>query len=247
MSDLDLLKRERAAAIDAMRAHADLRLRTAALFREIASIRYMYNFDWLGLPIIQFPQDIIATQEVIWKVRPDAIVETGVARGGSVIFSASMLQLLGGDGIVVGVDVDIRPQNRAAITSHPLADRVRLMEGSSVDASTFDAVRAHIGDRRRVMVLLDSNHTHEHVLEELRLYSGLVGKDSYIIVFDTVIDFMPAEDFPDRPWGPGNNPRTAVHAFLQESARFELDRDMSDKLLLSCCPDGFLRCTADRQ
>jgi cephalosporin hydroxylase len=178
-------------------------------------------------------------------VRPQAIVETGIARGGSIIFSASMLQLLDGEGLVVGVDIDIRSHNRAAIEKHPLARRVRLVEGSSIEESVYDQVRTLVGDRAPVMVFLDSNHTHEHVLAELRLYSGLVGRGSYIIVFDSVIDRLPAEDSGDRPWGPGNNPRTAVQAFLAENDRFEIDRDVEGKLLLTCCPDGFLRCRRD--
>ena len=245
MSDIEKFNKERLASIRALRARDDLARQADALFREMTRSRYMYNFDWLGLPIIQLPQDILAAQELIWRVRPGAIVETGVARGGSVIFSASMLQLLDGDGIVVGVDVDIRPHNRAAIEKHPLARRIRLVEGSSVDPVVCDRVRRHVGGRGPVMVFLDSNHTHEHVLAELRLYSGFVGNGSYIIVYDSVIDRLPAEDSAERPWGPGNNPRTAVHAFLAENDRFEIDRDVEGKLLLTCCPDGFLKCRKD--
>jgi cephalosporin hydroxylase len=243
MSDAEEFKQQRIASIRALRTNSDLIDRSNKLFREMANARYMYNFDWLGLPIIQFPQDILAAQELIWRVRPGAIVETGVARGGSVIFSASMLQLLDGDGIVVGVDVEIRPQNKEAIGRHPLARRVRLVEGSSTDPAVFGQVRGHIGTRAPAMVFLDSNHTHDHVLAELRLYSQIVDRGSYIIVYDSVIDLLPAEDFRDRPWGPGNNPRTAIHAFLTENDRFEIDQDMSAKLLLTCCPDGFLMCT----
>ena len=245
MSDTEIFNKERLASIRALRGREDVTRQADAMFREMTRSRYMYNFDWLGLPIIQMPQDILATQELIWRVRPQMIVETGVARGGSVIFSASMLQLLDGEELVVGVDIDIRPHNRTAIEKHPLARRVRLVEGSSIESSTVDQVRALVGDRKPVMVFLDSNHTHEHVLAELRLYSGLVGGGSYIVVFDSVIDRLPAEEFGDRPWGPGNNPRTAVHAFLAENDRFEIDRDIEGKLLLTCCPDGFLRCRKD--
>jgi len=245
MSDIENFNKERLSSIRALHARDDLTRQANGLFREMTRSRYMYNFDWLGLPIIQMPQDILAAQELIWRVRPGAIVETGVARGGSVIFSASMLQLLDGDGIVVGIDIEIRPHNRAAIEEHPLSHRVRLVEGSSVDPSVHDQVRRHVGSRGPVMVFLDSNHTHEHVLAELRLYSSFVGRGSYMIVYDSVIDRLPAEDSAGRPWGPGNNPRTAVHAFIAENDRFEIDRDVEGKLLLTCCPDGFLHCRRD--
>lgn len=245
MSDIENFRKERLSSIRALRAQEDVAERADALFLDLVRSRYTYNFDWLGLPIIQMPQDILAAQELIWRVRPGAIIETGVARGGSVIFSASMLQLLDGDGIVVGIDIDIRPHNRAAIERHPLARRVRLVEGSSIDPAAQARVRTLIGDRRPVMVFLDSNHTHSHVLAELRAYSGFVGRDSYIVVYDSVIDRLPSEESADRPWGPGDNPRTAVHAFLAENDRFEIDRDTEDKLVLTCCPDGFLRCCRD--
>lgn len=245
MSDIENFNKERLSSIRALREDQEVAQKASTLFQEMTKLRYMYNFDWLGLPIIQMPQDVLAMQELIWRVRPQAIVETGVARGGSVIFSASMLQLLDGDGIVIGVDIDIRPHNRVAIEQHALARRVRLVEGSSIEQSVCDRVRALVGDRKPVMVFLDSNHTHEHVLAELRLYSGLVGCGSYIAVFDSVIDRLPAEASSGRPWGPGNNPYTAVHAFLEENDRFEIDRDTVGKLLLTCCPDGFLQCQRD--
>ena len=245
MSDIENFNNDRLASIRALQARADLTQQADGLFREMTRARYMYNFDWLGLPIIQMPQDILAAQELIWRARPGAIVETGVARGGSLVFSASMLQLLDGDGIVVGIDIDIRQHNREAIEQHPLARRIRLVEGSSIDPAVHKQVLKHVGGRRPVMVFLDSNHTHEHVLAELRLYSAMVGRDSYVIVYDSVIDRLPAEDSADRPWGPANNPRTAVHAFLAENDRFEIDRDVEGKLLLTCCPDGFLKCRKD--
>src|SRR5579864_8965224 len=172
--------------------------------------RYSYNFSWLGRPVIQYPQDLIALQEIIWSVKPDLIVETGIAHGGSLVFYASLLELIGGPGKVIGIDNDIRAHNRAAIETHPLSGRISMVQGSSVNdavaRSAFDA--AH--DKERVLVILDSNHTHAHVLRELNLYSPLVRAGSYLIVFDTAIEHMPAEAFPDRPWGPGNNPYTAV-------------------------------------
>lgn len=206
---------------------------------------YSYHFTWLGLPIIQYPQDIIATQEIIWRIRPDAIVETGIARGGSLIFNASMLDLLGGGGFVVGIDIDIRAHNREAIEAHPLAKRIKMIEGSSVDQEVFDAVRDSVDGRERIMVLLDSNHTHEHVLQELRLYSQLVKSGSYLVVFDTVVEHMPDEFWIDRPWGKGDNPMTAVHQFLKETDRFEIDAAIHSKLQITVAPDGYLRCIKD--
>lgn len=202
---------------------------------------YSYVWRWLGLPIIQMPTDVVATQEVIWETRPQVIVETGIARGGSVLLSASILQLLG-EGQVVAVDIDIRAHNRAAIESHPLAHRVQLVEGSSLDPAVVADVRARIGDADRVMVVLDSNHTHEHVLEELRLYGEMVTPGQFLVVADTIIEDLPLQEHRPRPWGPGDNPKTALDAFLAETDRFEVDPAMNGKLLMTSSPGGYLRC-----
>ena len=181
-------------------------------------------------------------QEIIGRAQPDAIVETGIARGGSLIFSASLLELLGGERVVVGIDIDIRRENKRAVEQHPLAKRIVMIEGSSTDESTIAEVIKIVGDKKRVLVILDSNHTHAHVLEELRLYSPMVTAGSYLIVFDTLIENMPGEFFPNRPWGKGNNAMTAVHAFLDSTERFEIDREIQDKLLITAAPDGYLKC-----
>jgi len=207
-----------------------------------AKYKYSYNFRWLGRPIIQFPQDIVALQEIIWTVRPGAIVETGIAHGGSLILSASILELIGRDGVVVGVDIEIKPHNREAILAHPMAKRIELIEGSSVDTRVVEQVRKRVEGKTPVMVLLDSNHSHKHVLEELRRYSGMVSKDSYIVVFDTLIENVPEDLFADRAWGKGNSPKTAVETFLAESDRFQADHTIEDKLLITVAPGGFLRC-----
>ncbi len=212
---------------------------------EVSKLNYSYHFTWMGIPIIQFPQDMIAMQEIIWSCKPDLIVETGIARGGSLIYYASLLQLLGKGGRILGIDVDIRPANRAAIESHPTFDRITMIEGSSVDPIVLEKVRGLAAEAERVMVVLDSNHTHDHVLEELHLYSPLVTKGSYLVVFDTVIEDMPGDFFPDRPWGKGNNPRTAVHAFLERSGRFEIDHSIDAKLQITVARDGYLRCVSD--
>lgn len=232
--------------IATLRERDDLAQRGMDFIRDTVALGYSYNFRWMGRPIIQFPQDLIALQELIWSLRPAAIVETGVARGGSLVFHASMLELLGGDGVVIGVDIDIRAHNRAAIEAHPMAKRIRLVEGSSVDPATFTQVKAELGDRRPVMVILDSNHTHDHVLEELRMYSSLVTPESYLITLDTIVEHMPKSLYPDRPWGPGNNPLTAVRQFLEEDARFEQDRSIDGKLLITVAPEGWLRRRAEQ-
>ena len=213
----------------------------------VASSRheYSYHFTWLGRPIIQFPQDILAMQEIIWSIKPDLIIETGVARGGSAIFYASMLELIGAPGRVVAIDIDIRPHNREAIEAHPMAKRITLIEGSSTALEVAEQVRALAKSASRVLVALDSNHTHEHVLAELQLYSPLVTAGSYMVVFDTVVEHMPADFFPDRPWRPGNNPHTAVTEFLSTTDRFSIDRETDAKLLVSVAPGGYLRCLRD--
>ena len=237
-----------------MEAQADYTRRMAAdpevrdlrrrIYACVVKHRYVYNFSWLGRPIIQFPQDVVAVQEILWRVRPDLVVETGVARGGSLVLSASILELVG-HGEVLGIDVEIRPHNRRSIEAHPLSKRIRLIEGSSTDPAVVEEVRAAAAGRSGVVVILDSLHTHEHVLEELRLYSPLVGKGSYLIAFDTAIDDVPGDAFPDRPWGKGNNPKTAVREFLRENPRFEVDRALEDRLGITSAPEGFLRCIAD--
>lgn len=216
----------------------------SAFMLDSIKARYSYNSTWLGRPIIQYPQDILAMQEIIWKVKPDLIIETGVAHGGSAVFYSSMLELLGGDGIVIAIDVEIRPHNREAIESHPMFPRIRLIEGSSTAPETLATVKRYACERHSILVCLDSNHTHEHVLRELQLYSPLVTPGSYIVVFDTIIEDLPSDAFPDRPWGPGNNPKTAVHQFLKTTESFRIDHEMQNKLLLTVCPDGFLACVS---
>jgi cephalosporin hydroxylase len=225
---------------------------------ESIKTNYSYHFEWLGRPIIQYPQDIVGTQQLLWAVKPDLIIETGVARGGSLIFYASLLELIaqcGGpaDAQVLGIDIDIRAHNKEAILSHPMSKRIEMMQGSSVDQSIFDQVKQRAMKAKKVMVCLDSNHTHDHVLEELRLYAQLVSVDSYLIVFDTVVEDLPSNLIKDRPWAKGNNPKTAVFEFLKEIERksvigtdnqplnFEIDRHIENQLLITVAPSGFLK------
>lgn len=245
MSEVAKFFAEVAANVEGMRADADLQGLSRIWMRQITPYKYAYNFTWLGRPIIQLPQDMIAIQEAVWDVKPELIIETGVAHGGSLIFSASLLELIGGAGEVIGVDIDIRPHNRREIEGHPLARRIKLIEGSSVAADVIARVREVARGKHRVLVILDSNHTHSHVLEELRLYSGLVTKGSYMIVLDTLIEDMPPEFFKDRVWGKGDNPKTAVWEFLKENDRFEMDKGLEGKLLITVAPDGYLKCVKD--
>jgi len=208
--------------------------------------KYSYNFSWLGRPIIQYPQDIVAMQEIIWRVNPDLIIETGIAHGGSLIFSASMLELnaaCGGpqNAEVLGVDIDIRAYNREAIEAHPMFKRISMIQGSSIAPEIIEQVKAKASGKQRVLVCLDSNHTHDHVLAELQAYAPLTSVGSYCVVFDTIIEDMPDEMFPDRPWGPGNNPKTAVWEWLKTNTEFEIDKQIDHKLLISVAPDGYLK------
>ena len=231
--------------IEGLRTDAAVKQATLDWVNAIAPHKYTYNFSWLGRPIIQFPQDLAALQEIIWDTKPDLIIETGIAHGGSLIFHASMLQLLGNDGRVLGVDIDIRDHNRAEIEAHPMFERIEMIQGSSIDGSTADQVRMIAGGAKHVMVVLDSNHTHAHVERELELYAPLVTKDCYLVVCDTLIEDMPVGSFPDRPWDKGDNPATAVREFLSATDRFEVDATIDAKLQISVAPGGYLKCMAD--
>lgn len=218
--------------------------------------KYSYNFSWLGRPIIQYPQDMVAMQEIIWQVRPDLIIETGIARGGSLIFYASMLALLdlaeaaeSGETLnstsptrkVVGIDIEIRPENRAAIEGHPMYSRIYMLESSSIEKDTISKVHAIASDYQKILVCLDSNHTHDHVMAELEGYAGLVSVGSYCVVFDTIIEDLPDDQYSDRPWGIGNNPKTAVRDFLDANQEFEIDKSIQDKLLITVAQSGYLK------
>lgn len=253
MNDFNKEIIERIAAI-----HADKQLgMTAAAFMH-ASIapKYSYNFAWQGRPIIQYPQDMVAMQELIWSVKPDLIIETGIAHGGSLVFSASMLALLDMcDAIeeektldpktsrrkVLGIDIDIRPHNRAAIETHPMISRIQMIQGSSIAPDIIDQVHAVAANYARILIFLDSNHTHEHVLAELKAYAPLTSLGSYCIVFDTIIEDMPKEIYLDRPWGPGNNPKTAVWDYLKTHPEFKIDKSIQHKLLITVASDGYLK------
>jgi len=205
------------------------------------SAQYSYNFSWMGRPIIQYPQDMIAMQELIWELKPDLIIETGIAHGGSLIYYASILELIGG-GEVLGIDIDIRDHNRKEIEAHPMFKRIHMIQGSSIDEAIVSRVVEIAKGKKRVLVCLDSNHTHEHVLSEMEFYAPFVTKNSYLVVFDTIVEDLPENYFKHkRPWGIGNNPKTAVKEFLEKNNDFSIDVDIDNKLLISVAPGGYLK------
>jgi cephalosporin hydroxylase len=238
--------------------------------REAIRHSYALNFTWLGRPVIQTPMDLYAIQELIWACRPDLIIETGIAHGGSLVTSASMLAMLDYcDAVdtgkpldpkasrrkVVGIDIDIRAHNRAGIDAHPMRHKIHTIEGSSITAETAAKVAAHAEGYDRIMVFLDSNHTHEHVLAELELYAPFVSKGSYCVVWDTGVEDLPESMCADRPWGKGNNPKTAVWEYvrrLKDEGRkardgaplhLDYDRTIEHKIAITAAPDGFLKRT----
>ena len=249
-------KRECQAEIESIGRDEKLWERTMSWRNAARKYKYSYHFEYLSRPIIQYPQDMVAMQELIWEIKPDLIIETGIAHGGSLIMSASMLALLDMcDAIesgatlnpreskrkVLGIDIDIRAHNRAAIEAHPMASRIQMIQGSSIAPAIVEQVRQVAKGYERILVCLDSNHTHAHVLAELQAYAPLTSVGSYCVVFDTIIEDMPADMFPDRPWGPGGNPKTAVWEYLKTHPEFEIDKSIQHKLLITVAPDGWLK------
>lgn len=242
--------------ITAQGSDTDLLSLTKGWFNLANAHKYSYHFKWLGRPLIQYPQDMVAMQELIWKIKPDLIIETGIAHGGSLMLSASMLALLdmseaieAGKTIdpkrsqrkVLGIDIDIRAHNREAIEAHPMASRIEMIQGSSIAPDVVEQVQQIAKGYKCVLVCLDSNHTHEHVLAELEAYAPLTSVGSYCVVFDTIVEDMPVDMFHDRPWGPGDNPKTAVWEYVKEHSEFEIDKHFQDKLLITVAPDGYLK------
>ena len=256
MSEYQKFKGECETEIAAQASDPELARLTSQWINTANIHKYSYHFEWLGRPVIQYAQDIVAMQELMWSVKPDLIIETGIAHGGSLIFSASMLALLDmAEAIettstidpgtsrrkVLGIDIDIRAHNRTAIEAHPMASRIQMIQGSSIAPEIVEQVNQVASNYKRVLVCLDSNHTHEHVLAELEAYAPLTSPGSYCVVFDTIVEDMPAVLFPDRPWGPGNNPKTAVHQYLKGHPEFVIDRSIQHKLLITVAPDGYLK------
>ena len=245
MDKIEEFQMECANRVKSYESEKSLKKASKAFLDESVRVKYSYNFSWMGRPIIQYPQDIIAMQEIIWNVQPDLIIETGIAHGGSLIFYASMLELLGGEGMVLGIDIDIREHNRREIEKHSMFKRITMIEGSSIDDRVVEQVRNFAKGKKRVLVGLDSMHTHEHVLSELEAYSPLVTLGSYCVVFDTIVEDSPDEYSVDRPWGKGKNPKTAVWKFLEGNDRFIIDKEIENKLFITVAPDGYLKCVKD--
>lgn len=231
--------------IDAIAQDEDLKSSAHAFMKASVEPKYSYNFSWLGRPIIQYPQDMVAMQEIIWDVKPDLIIETGIAHGGSLIFYASILELIatctGNEGEVIGIDIDIRPHNRKAIEEHPMYKRISMIQGSSIAPEIVAQVVEKAKGKKQILVCLDSNHTHEHALAELEAYAQLTSVGSYCVVFDTLIEDMGEGAYPERSWGPGNNPKTAVWEYLKANQNFEIDKNIHQKLLITVAPDGYLK------
>lgn len=232
---------EREADIERMIEDEELFSKSLDWMRHADEYKYTYNFTWLGRPIIKYPNDIVVMQEVIWDVQPDLIIETGIAHGGSIVFSASMLEMIGGDGQVLGIDVDIRDHNRERIENHPMYDRIEMVEGDSVSDDIVDVAAEYVSESDTVMVFLDSNHTHDHVLAELERYSEFVTEGSYLVLPDTFIEHFPEGYYDDRPWDVGNNPMTALREFLDGTDEFEVDEKKSFKAMISEAPNGYLK------
>jgi cephalosporin hydroxylase len=231
---------ERKERIESNGSNDSLKKAAAEFNTESNKSQYSYNFSWMGRPIIQYPQDMIAMQELIWEIKPDLIIETGIAHGGSLIYYASILELIG-NGKVLGIDIDIRPHNKKEIEAHPMFKRIDMIQGSAISPETIEQVIAFASHKEKIMVCLDSNHTHEHVLNELQLYSPFVTKNSYLVVFDTIVEDMPENYLPGRPWGKGNNPKSAVWEFLRTNKDFQIDHSIDNKLLISVAPEGYLK------
>lgn len=247
MDAVALFQQEKEQNIEAMTQDGDTKRVGKAFMDHVGKYKYGYYSTWMGRPIIQLPQDMIALQELVMSVQPDLIIETGIAHGGSIVYSASLLALLDIYAPiqdlkreVLGVDIEIRPHNRTAIEAHPMYERITMLEGSSIAPEILKQVREIVAQHKTIMVLLDSCHTHEHVLEELKQYAPLVSKGSYVVVYDTAVEFVDAS-YSDRPWGKGNNPYTAVQAFLHDNSQYQLDESIENKYVLTSCPGGWLK------
>ena len=256
MNQIEAFQQEKNERIIKQGQSDTLKKATRHFVEESIRFGYSYNFDWMGRPIIQYPQDIVAMQELIWQIKPDLIIEAGIAHGGSLILSASFLAMLDYcDAVenktvlnpleskrkVLGIDIDIREHNKQAILNHPLAHKIEMFEGSSIEAEMIQKVHDFAKGYHKILICLDSNHTHDHVLAELKAYASLTSVGSYCVVFDSIVEDLPEDAIVDRPWGKGDNPKTAVWEFLKENSDFEIDKSVDDKLQISVAPDGYLK------
>ena len=240
MNLVDAYKEECKNRVAAQGKNEELLAISSKFAAETIRAGYSYNFTWMGRPIIQYPQDMVAMQEIIWDIKPDLIIETGIAHGGSIIYYASILELIG-KGEVLGIDIDIRSHNRAEIEAHPMSKRITMLEGSAISQEIIEKIKPFAEGKKTVMVCLDSNHTHDHVLAELQLYSPFVTVGSYLVAFDTIVEDLPADLYNDRPWSVGDNPKTAVWEFLKSNDDFVINNEIDNKLLVSVAPSGYLK------
>lgn len=242
MNELEQFYFNKERSIERFKKNIELRDLGIKFLSDTAPNKYTYNFTWMGRPIIALPQDMIAMQEIIWNVKPDLIIETGIAHGGSIVYYASLLELIGEDGIVLGIDIDIRKHNRELIENHPMSKRIKMIEGSSLSEEVVSDVSKIASQKKKILICLDSNHTHDHVLQELKLYSSFTSIGSYCVVFDTSIEDMPENyDWKNKNWGKGNNPKTAIHEFMKTNTDFVVDHEIDSKLLISVALGGYLK------
>lgn len=228
-----------------MAANSELRDKALEVLVEADHYNWVHQANWFGEPCLQLPQDLFALQEIIFETRPRFVIESGVAWGGSLLFYSTLMQVLGGEGII-GVDVFIPPDLKQRLTAlGSLSDRITLIEGSSIDEKTIHKVKSIVGDTRDILVILDSDHSHEHVLNELKAYSGFVGKGHYLVCSDTVVEDIPSQEHRPRSWGPGNNPQTALWEFLKDNDEFSIAKTIENKLLFTCNPRGYLQRVRD--
>ena len=242
MNPIKKFNKEKIKAVKEMALDRSFKKKSIDWILQSIKHQYNYNFSWMGRPIIKYPNDIVVLQELIWKVKPDLIIETGIAHGGSIIFSASMLKMMNVKNFkVIGIDIDIRKHNLKEILKHPMKKYIKLIEGSSIGEDVLKKVTTVAKKKKRIMVVLDSNHSEEHVFNELNLYSKFVSKNSYIVLPDTYIEFLPKNTFKNRPWNKGNNPYTALKKFLKTNKSFEIDDFISAKALITEAFSGYIK------
>ena len=228
-------------AADAMSKDQNLQNDAKNVLIKADEHRWIHQGSWLGEPLLNLPQDMVALQDIIWRTKPDFIIEVGVAWGGGILFEAMLLDYIDGKK-VIGLDIFIPSDLRKRIMNHKkLSDRIELVEGDSTSEETIRKVKTILNGSKKVLVILDSYHTHDHVMNELKTFSQFVGKGHYLICGDTIVEHVPIQKHRPRPWGPGNNPGTAVRQFLVENDSFEIDEDLEKKLLLTCHPGGYLK------
>ncbi|MDG1286926.1 MAG: CmcI family methyltransferase [Rickettsiales bacterium] len=233
---------ERHADIVKMGQDEELRQKSLEWMHHADKYKYTYNYSWMGRPVIKYPNDMMIQQELMWALKPDLVIETGIAHGGSIIFTAAMMEMMGIDGEVVGIDIDIRKHNRDAIEAHPMMKRITMYEGDSVSSEMVEKVRAHTEGKKCVMVILDSLHSHEHVYKELQAYADMTTVGSYCVLPDTFIEFFPKGYYSDtRPWDVGDNPYTAMQQYMSEVNHFEIDKSLTHKAMITETIDGYLK------